>query len=130
MCSATSLGHRGLRHGAKLRRAQRAIDGRALELESHVLAPTECSNDGHVLMAIEHWDGAVTRYVDAGGEELSVKRRRGGLLRLLPEKLRGIAICDVGEDKPADVTIERLQGRHIQSNSWQSKGQSAALVQP
>ena len=57
-------------------------------------------------MAIEQWEGALKRYLDAGGEELSVKRRRGGLLRLLPEKLRERVIWDLGEDKPADVIIE------------------------
>ena len=81
-------------------------------------------------MAIEQWGGALKRYPDAGDEELSVKRRRGWLLRLLPEKLRDGVIWDLGEDKLANVITERLQKRLIQSNSWRRDGQSAALVQP
>jgi hypothetical protein len=108
------------------REAMKSLNERStaelLKLESKVLAPTECSNDGHVLMAIEQWEGALKRYLDAGGEELSVKRRRGGLLRLLPEKLRDRVIWDLGEDKPADVIIEWLQKRLIQSNSCRAKG--------
>ena len=108
------------------RKAMKSLNERStaelLKLESKVLAPTECSNDGHVPMAIEQWEGALKRYLDAGGEELSVKRRRGGLLRLLPEKLCDRVIWDLGEDKPADVIIEWLQNRFIQSNSWHSKG--------
>jgi hypothetical protein len=101
-----------------------------MKLESKVLAPGECSNDGQVLMAIEQWEGALKRYLDAGGEELSAKRRRGGLLRLLPEALRNKVIWDLGEEQPADVIIEWLQKRLRTQTSWQSKGQAAALVEP
>jgi hypothetical protein len=70
------------------REAMRSLNERStaevMRLESKVLAPGECSNDGQVLMATEQWEGALKKYLDAGGEELSAKRRRGGLLRLLP----------------------------------------------
>ena len=101
-----------------------------MKLETKVLSPTECANEGQVLMAIEQWEGALKRYLDAGGEDLSAKRRQGGLLRLLPEKLRDRVIWDLGEDKPADVVIEWLQKRLVQSSSWQSKDQPAAMVEP
>ena len=68
-----------------------------MKLESKVLAPGECANEAQVLMAIEQWEGALKRYLDAGGGELSVKRRQGGLLRLLPENLRNKVKWDLGE---------------------------------
>ena len=77
-----------------------------MKLESKVLAPTECSNDGQVLMAIEQWEGALERYLGAGGEDLSVKRRRGGCLRLPPGTLRNNVIWDLGAEQPSDVIIE------------------------
>ncbi len=70
------------------RNVMKSVTGRStaelLELGSKVLAPTECSNGGHVPMAIGQWEGALRRYLDVGGEGLIVKRRRGGLLRLVP----------------------------------------------
>ena len=112
----------------------KSLNGRStaevMKLETEVLSPTECANDGQVLMAIEQWEGALKRYLDAGGEDLSAKRRQGGLLRLLPETLRNKVIWDLGEDKPAEVVIEWLQKRLVQSNAWNNKGQPAAMVEP
>ena len=101
-----------------------------MKLETKVLSPTECANEGQVLMAIEQWEGALKRYLDAGGEDLSTKRRQGGLLRLLPEALRNKVIWDLGEDKPAEVVIEWLQKRFVQRNAWHTNGQPDALVEP
>ena len=67
--------------------------------------------------------------MDAGGEELSTKRRRGGLLQLLPETLRNKIIWDLGEEQPSDVIIEWLQKRLRATNAWQGKGQPAAMVE-
>ena len=101
-----------------------------MKLETKVLSPPECGSEGQVLMAIEQWEGSLKRYLDAGGEDLSEQRRRGGLLRLLPEKLRDRVIWDLGEEQKHDAIIEWLQKRLRQSSAWHSKSHAAAMVEP
>ena len=60
-------------------------------------------------MAIEQREGALKRYLDAGGGDFSATRRRGGLLRLLPETLRNKATWDLEEEQPSEVATEWLQ---------------------
>ena len=81
-------------------------------------------------MAIEQREGALERYLGAGGEDLSAKRRRGGLLRLPAEILRNKVTWGFGGEQPADVVTEWLKKRLRQSNPWNSKGPSAAMVEP
>ena len=100
-----------------------------LKLEGKVLAPVCCSHEGQVLMALEVWQGAIKDYEDAGGEELSKKRRRGGLLRMLPLKLREKVIWDLGADSDPEDIVEFLTTRLRSSSSWDDSRREAALLE-
>ena len=99
-----------------------------LKLETKVLSPTQCRQDSQVLMALEHWELAGKNYFDAGGEPLSKSRKKGGLLRLLPDALRGRVIWDIGGDKSAGDVIEWLRERLQTSETWQERHNHAAMV--
>ncbi len=104
------------------RRVVRGITKRSeaelLKLEDKVLSPTPVTRNSDLLMALVRWEGALKEYVNAGGEGISEKRRRGGVLRILPDSLREKVIWDLGEDKSSDEIIEWLRLRLRSSSSW------------
>ncbi len=115
------------------RRVVRGITKRSqaelLKLEDKVLSPTPVSKNSDLLMALVRWEGALKEYMNAGGEELSEKRRRGGVLRVLPELLREKVIWDLGEDKSSEEIIEWLRTRLRSSSSWGDGPRTAALIE-
>ena len=115
------------------RRVVRGITKRSqaelLKLEDKVLSPSPVTKNGDLLMALVRWEGALKEYQGAGGEDLSAKRRRGGVLRILPEHLREKVIWDLGDDKSAEEIIEWLRLRLRSSSSWGETGRIAALVE-
>ena len=115
------------------RRVVRGITKRSqadlLKLEDKVLSPPAVAKEQDVLMAIVRWEGALKEYQTAGGEELSDRRRRGGLLRMLPINLRNKVIWDFGADKSTEATIEWLRERLRATSSWGDGGQPVAAIE-